>query len=135
MRFYKTAAMALVAGTLLAMAPAASAQRVRSVIVYRSYPVYHWYPSPFFYGSYGYPYRYYPAYAPVETVGYVKLKTERKAAMVYVDGGYAGRAGDLSKFALSPGTHDIELRDSDRRVLDQQRVSVLLGKTTKVYLG
>lgn len=134
MKLYKTAAMALIAGSLLTVAPVASAQRVRGVIVYRSYPAYRWYPSPFYYGYYGYygsPYR----YAPAETVGYVRLKTELKDAMVYVDGGYAGRAGDLKKFALAPGTHDIELRDSDRRVIDQERVSVLLGKTTKVRLG
>lgn len=131
MRFYQTAALALMAGLALAMTPEATAQKVRGVIVYRSYPAYRWYPSPFFYGHYGYPYR----YAPVETVGYVKVKTELKDAMVYVDGGYAGRAGDLKKFALAPGTHDIELRDSDRRVLDQERVSVLLGRTTKVRLG
>lgn len=129
--------MALMAGLTLTMVPVASAQRVRGVIVFRSTPSpsyygYRYYPAYPYY--YGYGYRY-PVYGPVETVGYVKLKTELKDAMVYVDGGYAGRAGDRSKFALTPGTHDIELRDSDRRVIDRERVSVLLGKTTKVRLG
>lgn len=129
MRFYKTAAAALVAGgLLLTMAPPASAQQTRRVIVFRSYP------DPFFNGYYGYPYRY-PAYAPVETVGYVKLDTQLKNAMVYVDGGYAGRAGKLKKFALSPGTHNIELRDSDQRILDQERVAVIVGETTKLRMG
>lgn len=78
------------------------------------------------------------AYAPdymAENFGYVKIKTDRKDASVYVDGGFADRVEKAKKFALRPGTHDIELRDSDGRSLFRERVAVLVGKTTELHVG
>jgi hypothetical protein len=126
MVFHKRAAIILIAGLLLTLAPAASAQR--RVIVVR--------PGPFFYDPFWYPYPYpYPPGYYVQNVGYVKIETEHKDAQVFVDGGYAGTAGKLKKFALRPGSHDIVLKDRDGRPFYQERVAVILGKTTKLRVG
>jgi len=87
---------------------------------------------PFF--EYPYPYAYPPDYMSTN-FGYVKIKTDLKAALVYVDGGFADRVEKAKKFALRPGTHDIELRDSDGRILFQERVAVIVGKTTELRVG
>src|SRR5215467_10564239 len=87
---------------------------------------------PFFY--YPYPYAYPPDYMATN-FGYVKIKTDLKNAVVYVDGGFADRIEKAKKFALRPGTHDIELRDSDGRILFQERVAVIVGKTTELRVG
>ena len=87
---------------------------------------------PFF--DYPYPYAYAPDYM-AENFGYVKIKTDRKDASVYVDGGFADKVEKAKKFALRPGTHDIELRDSDGRSLFRERVAVLVGKTTELHAG
>ena len=82
---------------------------------------------PFF--PYPYPY---PANYLDSNYGYVKLDTHRKDADIYVDGGYADKIKHNKKFALRPGDHDVELRDSDGHTIYQQRVAVLVGKTTKL---
>jgi len=87
---------------------------------------------PFF--DYPYPYAYPPDYMATN-FGYVKIKTDLKDALVYVDGGFADRVEKAKKFALRPGTHDIELRDSDGRILFQERVAVIVGKTTELRVG
>lgn len=108
---------------LLTLAPAASAQQ-RVVVVRRVLPF-------FVYGpGWYYPY---PAYVPVAYTGNVKIKTHMKNAMVFVDGGYAGRAGKLKKFSLRPGNHTIALRDSDGRTFYQERIAVIPGKTIEIY--
>ena len=83
------------------------------------------------YFDYPYPYAYEPDYM-AQNFGYVKIKTDHKDATVYVDGGYADRIEKAKKFALRPGTHDIELRDSDGRTLLHEKVAVLVGKTTEL---
>ncbi len=65
--------------------------------------------------------------------GNVKIKTEVKDASVFVDGGYAGQARKLKKFALRPGTHDIALRDSAGHTFYQDRIDVLRGKTLEIH--
>jgi hypothetical protein len=87
---------------------------------------------PFF--DYPYPYAYAPDYMSAN-FGYVKIKTDRKDAAVYVDGGYADKVEKTKKFALRPGTHDIELRDSDGRTLFRERVAVIVNKTTELKTG
>jgi len=131
MRWFTRALMIAAAGALLftSLAPAASAQRVRGVFFV--HPVY----SPFFYGygyGYPYPYGYGPGYAPAN-VGYVQIESHHlKDASLYVDGGYAAKADKAKKFAIRPGTHDIELRDASNHTFFQERVTVLIGKATKV---
>ena len=87
---------------------------------------------PFF--DYPYPYTYAPDYM-ASTFGYVKIKTELKDASVYIDGGFADKTAKAKKFALRPGTHNIELRDSDGRKLFQERVAVTVGQTTELKVG
>jgi hypothetical protein len=87
---------------------------------------------PFF--TYPYPYAYPPDYMAAN-FGYVKIKTDRKDASVYFDGGFADKVEKAKKFAVRPGNHDIELRDSDGRTLYQERVAVFVGKTTELHAG
>jgi hypothetical protein len=131
LRWFTRAFMIATAGALLfsSLAPAASAQRVHGVFFV--HPGY----SPFFYGyGYGYPYPYWygPGY-PSANVGYVQIESHHlKDASLYVDGGYAAKADKAKKFAIGPGAHDIELRDASNHTFFQERVTVLIGKSTKI---
>ena len=109
-------------------APAPAPQPNHRVVVVEPIRVF----DPFF--DYPYPYAYAPDYM-AENFGYVKIKTDHKDASVYVDGGFADKIEKAKKFALRPGTHNIELRDSDGRTLFQERVAVLVGKTTELHVG
>ncbi len=108
-RIWKASAIALLA--ILTLAPMASAHPPR-VIVRRHVFIRAPY-DPF--GGPPYPYPY--TYVPAPYAGDVKLQTDMKDASVYVDGGYAGKANKLKRFSLQPGTHDIDLRDSEGRTL------------------
>ncbi len=125
--FSRALAFAIVGGLLLSWAPTASAQR--RVVIVEPAPVF----GPFFPYAYPYPYAYAPYYPA--NYGEVKIDTHRKDAAVYIDGGYAAKTGEAKKFALRPGNHEIELRDSDGRTLFQERVAVTVGKTTKLHVG
>ena len=70
-----------------------------------------------------------------ENFGYLKIKADRKDASVYVDGGFADKVEKARKFALRPGNHEIELRDSDGRTLYKEQVAVIVGKTTELHAG
>lgn len=109
-----------------AQAPAAPAQP--NVVVVEPIRVF----DPFY--AYPYPYAYPPDYM-AENFGYVKIKTDQKDDSVYIDGGFADRISKAKKFALRPGTHDIELRDSDGRRVFHERVAVIVGKTTELKVG
>jgi hypothetical protein len=89
---------------------------------------------PFF--AYPYPYAYPPDYM-AQNFGYVKIKADhaQENASVYVDGGFADKLDKAKKFALQPGNHDIELRDSDGRSMFKERVAVIVGKTTELKVG
>jgi hypothetical protein len=135
------------AGLLLIAVPAASAQKKpksmpappppapmaqqpgqQQVVVVEPIRVF----DPFF--AYPYPYAYPPDYMAAN-FGYVKIKTDRKDASVFVDGGFADKIEKAKKFALRPGNHNIELRDSDGRTLYKEQVAVLVGKTTELHAG
>jgi hypothetical protein len=122
--------------TQMAPAPAPAAQPASAPAPQPNHRVVVVEPIRVFDPSFDYPYPY--AYAPdymAENFGYVKIKTDRKDASVYVDGGFADKVEKAKKFALRPGTHDIELRDSDGRALFHERVAVLVGKTTELKVG
>ena len=141
---WQTLATVVIGGVLLSAVPMASAQKPRAMpsqpapmaqqpvqqqlIVVEPIRVF----DPFF--AYPYPYAYPPDYMAAN-FGYVKIKTHHKDARVYVDGGFADKIEKAKKFALRPGTHNIELRDSDGRTLYQERVAVLVGKTTELHAG
>src|SRR2546430_3719661 len=144
---WKTLTSLVMAGLLLLVAvPVASAQRPKpmptkpppapmaqqpahhQVVVVEPVRVF----DPFY--TYPYPYAYPPDYMS-ENFGYIKIKTDRKDASVFVDGGFADKVEKAKKFALRPGNHDIELRDSDGRTLYKERVAVIVGKTTELRAG
>jgi len=91
-----------------------------------------WY-GPYAYG-YGYPYwdGYDGAYSSGPRYGDVKITDAAKDALVYVDGGYAGKAGDLKKFHLTTGDHTIELRDPSGHAFHTEKITVLPGKTLEI---
>jgi len=142
---WKTLASVVITGVLLSSVPMASAQKPRTMpappppapvaqqpvqqqVVVEPIRVF----DPFF--AYPYPYAYPPDYMAAN-FGYVKIKTHREDASRYVDGGFANKIKNAKKFALRPGTHNIELRDSDGRTLYQERIAVLVGKTTELQAG
>src|SRR5207248_226500 len=116
------------AKSLTQMAPAPAPQSRQRVVIVEPIRVF----DPFF--DYPYPYAYAPDYM-AQNFGYVKIKTESKDASVYVDGGFADKIDKAKKFALRPGNHDIELRDSDGRTLYREKVAVTIGKTTELRAG
>ncbi len=107
-------------------APAAPAQP--QVVVVEPIRVF----DPFF--AYPYPYAYPPDYL-MSNFGFVKIKTDYKDASVYIDGGFADKVKKAHEFALRPGNHDIQLRDSDGRTLYRQLVAVTVGRTTELKAG
>jgi len=134
MRFGSIAlATAITGALLLVMAPTSPAQRVisRRVVVIERTPFLY---DPFFpYGGY---YSYRPRYAAVN-YGEVKIEAHHrdKDANVYIDGGFAANLRDHHRFALRPGNHDIELRDSDGETIYQERVAVTIGETVKLRVS
>jgi len=126
------ATIALVAVLALVPAPAAAAGRV---IVRGGYyggwygPGWGWGWGPGWYGPGWWGAGYYP------NIGSVKIYTPNKADGVFVDGGYAGTVGQLKKFDLRPGAHDVSVRDPEGATLYSQRIEVLRGKTTKIHVG
>jgi hypothetical protein len=73
-----------------------------------------------------------PGYFLVPTMGEVQITTKHKGDSILVDGGFAGRTGELKKFSLKPGTHTIELRNSDGKTLYQEKITVVVGKKVKI---
>jgi hypothetical protein len=63
--------------------------------------------------------------------GLVKLDTKVKDAEVYVNGAFAGTAGDLKSMWLRQGTYNLEVR-SPGRAPYTARVYVVNGKTMHV---
>ena len=131
---FKSLTIAAILGSSLMLAQPSWAQRVvirrpGPVVVVRPYYGF----GPAWYGGYGW-YRpgWGPAYVVAPATGEVKLVTHMKEALVYVDSGYAGYAGKLKHFDLSPGNHNVELRDSSGKTLYQERIQVIRDKTTEI---
>ncbi len=137
MTLYKRIAIALAAGALLMLAPAASAQErdeATRVVMNQPAPgpvLYQpFFYDPFLYDSFWYPSP--PVYYRQENVGYVKIDSHVKDARIYVDGGFAGLTGKVKKLPLQPGSHKFVLKDADGRPFYQESVGVFLGKTTRI---
>jgi len=94
-----------------------------------------------FYGPAWYgPAWYGPAWAPAYVVprrvtGDVKIDTHQKQDLVYVDGGFAGQTGNLKKFELRPGNHDIEIRNAEGQTVFHETVAVISDRTTEIKLN
>jgi hypothetical protein len=121
-RFLKYSAIALLA--LVIFVPAASAQRG-------------YFGGGYMGGGFGpgfYPYGpYYGArYYPVSPVGQVQILTKQKGNQIFVDGGFAGRTGELKKFPLRTGMHTIEFRDAKGQSYYKEQINVISGKKLKI---
>jgi hypothetical protein len=127
-RLLKYSAIALLA--LVTSAPIASARGF-------------FYGGPVFYGGFGgglYPaYAWGPAWGPwygpyygVPNAGEVEIVTKHKGDQIFVDGGFAGRTGELKTFPLRAGTHTLELRNADGQTFYQERINVIAGKKLKI---
>jgi len=116
------------AAPMPAPAPAPAQQPNNNVVFVEPVRVF----DPFF--AYPYPYAYPPDYM-AQNFGYVKIKTDHKDGSVFIDGGFADKLAKSKKYALRPGNHKIELRDSDGRTLYQQEVAVTVGRTTELKAG
>ena len=99
------------------------------------------YGGPAFYGGWGvgfYPgyYGYYgPWYGPayyVPNAGEVEIQAKHKGDQIFVDGGFAGRTGELKKFPLRAGNHTIELRNANGKTFYQEQINVIAGKKIKI---
>lgn len=86
----------------------------------------------FYPGYYGYGPWYGPGYYVVPNAGEVQISTKHKGDQIFVDGGYAGRTGELKKFTLRTGTHTIELRNAKGQTFYQEKINVLAGKKIKI---
>jgi hypothetical protein len=131
--FRRLTIAALALAALAAVAQPASAQRFirRRPFFASPYYGYGWYGQgwwgPGWYDPWGGAYL-----VPRPNLGEVKIVTKTKGDSIYVDGGFAGVTGKLKHFELKPGNHDIELRDPSGRTIFQQRVQVILDRTTEI---
>ena len=125
-RYWKFAGIGVLA--LAMLAPAASARPFGG---FRGFYGPRFYGPAFYFGPGFYAPGWYEPYGfvPGPNAGKVKLDTKMKDALVYVDGGYAGKVGQLGTFPLRPGTHDVELRAAEGQTLFQEHIDVIAGKT------
>jgi hypothetical protein len=92
---------------------------------------------PYWGGPYWGPYGWgYPAYAygpygyGVRPLGEVRLKSPTADAQIFINGSLAGRAHDLKKFYLAPGTYNLEQRAGSD--VQKIKVYVLANRTVKI---
>jgi hypothetical protein len=130
-RFSRTiAVVAFVASVMLILPASAAAQRGRFGVGVGFYGGY--YGGPFGWGPYYAPYGPYGYYGG-RPLGEVKIKSPNSDAQIYINGSLAGRAHDLKRFYLVPGTYNIEQRiGSD---VQKQRIYVLANRSLKLEFG
>jgi hypothetical protein len=86
-----------------------------------------------FYGPYPYPYAYPYGYYAARPLGEVKIKSPDDDAQIFINGAFAGRAHDLKRFYLVPGTYSFEQRIGPD--VQKQRVFVIANRTLKIEFG
>ncbi len=91
------------------------------------YPAYYGPYGPYAYGPYGYGYGY------GRPVGEVQIKSPDSNAQIYINGALAGRAHDLKKIYLKPGTYTIEQRIGND--VQKERVYVVANRSLKIEFG
>lgn len=89
--------------------------------------IYRYQPYGYRYRSYGFGYQ---PYGYVYSSGLVRIHFPYQA-QVWVDDNFVGN--DMHNVNLSPGTHEIELRDDYGNIIFEQNVNVLGGQTMDVY--
>ena len=144
LRKHWTVALVVLAASLVLLVPAMAAAQVHVGVGVGfwgpGYPGYYgyWRPYPYwgpyyggYYGSYYGGYGGYYGYG--RPLGEVKIKSPEPDARIYINGSLAGRAHDLKKFYLRPGTYDVEQRiDND---VQKERIYVLAERTLKIEFG
>jgi hypothetical protein len=86
------------------------------------------YPGYYYGGPYGY---YGPGYGyGGRPLGEVKVKSPDSKAQIYINGAFAGRAQDMKRFYLAPGTYNIELRIGND--VQKQKVFVIANRSLKI---
>ncbi len=93
---------------------------------------YPWFWDPIFDPFYSFysPY-YFNGFARGPGMGEIKLETQAKDAEVYLDGAYAGLAGERKNMWLDPGVYNFEVRSAGGASFSR-RIYVLSGKTLKI---
>jgi hypothetical protein len=82
-------------------------------------------------GYYGGPYGYYgPGYGYGRPLGEVKIKSPDSHAEIYINGAFAGRAQDMKRFYLAPGTYVIEQRIGND--VQKEKVYVTANRSLKI---
>lgn len=82
---------------------------------------------PFWYGGWAHP-GFWTGFAQAPGMGEVKLDSQDRDAMVYLDGAYAGPVRKLRSMWLEPGKYKLEVRDEDGNSFEKA-IYVLSGKT------
>jgi len=84
--------------------------------------------------GWGWPHYYSPYWSQYYHTGTVKLEHVDKQDRVYINGAFAGKAGDLKTMRLKPGTYEVEIKHNGEEVL-KDHVYVAIGKTVKLDVG
>ena len=65
------------------------------------------------------------------SLGELKLKTLDKNASIFLDGGFAGNAGQLKSMWIEPGTHEVRVTEGNRSF--EERIYVLTGRSLTLH--
>ncbi len=85
---------------------------------------------PMFYPGFFHP-GFYNGFSRGPHMGEVRLDTVVKSAEVYLDGAYAGTAGERRSMWLDSGVYELEVKAASRQPF-QRKIYVLTGKTLKI---
>jgi hypothetical protein len=131
-RISRTIAFAALVVCLMLILPAPASARVGVGIgFYGGYYPYYWGPWGYpYYAYYGAPYGYAPYGNPL---GEVHIKSPDPNAQIYINGSLAGRAHELKRFYLAPGTYNIEQRIGND--VQKERLYVLASRKVTVEFG
>jgi hypothetical protein len=136
-RVSRTILLATLAASLMLLLPATASARVGIGIGFYGGPYGYWggpWGYPYAYGPYGYPYGPY-GYGGYggRPLGEVHIKSPISDAEIYINGSFAGRAHDLKRFYLAPGTYKIEQRIGAD--VQKQRIYVVGYRSLKIEFG
>ena len=73
-----------------------------------------------------------PAYRS-DDLGKIRLEGANRQDRIYLDGGYAGVAGDLKTITVRPGAYSLEVKRGGQGIFTQ-RVYVVRGKTLRINI-
>jgi hypothetical protein len=65
-------------------------------------------------------------------LGEFQILTKQKGNQMFVDGGFAGRIGELKKFQLRTGNHTLEFCDPKGQTYYIEQINLIAGKRLKI---